>query len=75
MNNTPHTAPYGREKDLLLVKGFKFQCLFTILILPLRIIFILAICGTHIRPLVQLPKSPFFKPQQITNIHLFFLYD
>lgn len=57
MNNTPHVALYGMEKYLLLVKEFKFQCFSTPLILPLRIMFILAICSTHIRPLVQLPFS------------------
>lgn len=73
MKNIPHVAPYGMEKDLHLVKGLRVQCFFTTLILPLRITFILAIQSNYIRPSVQLPKSPFFKPQQTTKTQLIFL--
>lgn len=63
----------GWKKDLHLVKGLKFQCLFITSILPLRNVFILAIHTTYIRPLSQLPKLSHFRPQQIINTQLFFL--
>lgn len=75
MTNIPHVAPYGMEKDLHLVMGLTFQCLFITSILPLRNMFILAIHTTYIRPLLQLPKLSHFRPQQIINTQLFFLHN
>lgn len=74
MTNVLHVAPYGMEKDLHLVKGLQFQCLFITSVMPLRNISILAIHTTCIRPLLQLRELSHFRPQQIINTQLFFLY-
>lgn len=74
MTNIPHEAPYGMEKELHLVKRLKFQCLYLTSVLPPKNMCILAIHTTYIRPLLQLTKLSYFRPQQIINTQLFFCH-